>query len=178
MFVDLVIWQFHGQSSPDLLVHDMSHCYRPKSSHTSHCYRPTSSCIRSSTHNSRPSSTHNSRPSSTHNSRCYRPSTAARCTVTDQFKIGATDIATVQATWVNVTDPIQELLLQTPFKPQKPTVTHPVQDRNHCYRPSTSHRDWSKLQGLFYDILPWRKMPENDARNVKLIQTIGGFRPS
>ena len=76
-------------------------------------------------------------------SRCYRPRTAARCTLTDQFKTGATDTATVQATRITVTDPIQlqELLLQTPFKLQKPTVTHPVQDRNHCYRPSTSYRD-------------------------------------
>ena len=27
-------------------------------------------------------------------------------------------------------------------------------------------REWGKLQALVYDILPWRKVPESDARSV------------
>ena len=167
IFVDLVIWQFHGQSSADLLVQDMSHGYRPKSSHTSHCYRPTSSCIR----------------------HCCRPSWTHIAAVTDPVQL--------QDVLLQISSR-QELLIQPQFKLHGSLSRTQYNYKSYCYRPRSSYKnpplhtrsktettvtdlvqvtDWSKLQGLFYDILPWRKMLESDARNVKLIQTIGEFRP-
>ena len=37
---------------------------------------------------------------------------------------------------------------------------------------TTYHSPSLKLQALVYDILPWRKVPESDARSVSLSMTV------